>query len=150
MKRLVLIVAALMLSGGAFGQPREVIPTDQISLARGQIKVLVFDEQIGRINVVGKGIVEAEPQTDRQMSIEGIGSGSSQLFVFSKDGKQIYSAAVVVTAELGHLVKIYGNSKNDDLNAGHTLVWCNEFGCGRPDGDLPKPTSLAIERVRSR
>ena len=150
MKRLVLIAAALTLSSGAFGQPREVIPTDQISLARGQIKVLVFDEQIGRINVVGKGIVEAEPQTDRQMSIEGIGSGSSQLFVFSKDGKQIYSAAVMVTAELGHLVKIYGHSKNDDLNAGHTLVWCNEFGCGRPDGDLPKATSFGVERIRNR
>ncbi|WP_141342772.1 pilus assembly protein N-terminal domain-containing protein [Bradyrhizobium sp. USDA 3458] len=150
MKRLVLIVAALTLSDGALAQPREVIPTDQISLARGQIKVLVFDEQIGRINVVGKGIVEAEPQTDKQMSVEGIGSGSSQLFVFSKDGKQIYSAAVVVTAELGHLVKIYGNNKNDDLNAGHVLVWCNEFGCGRPDGDLSKPTSFGVERVRNR
>ncbi|MBR0875461.1 pilus assembly protein N-terminal domain-containing protein [Bradyrhizobium tropiciagri] len=149
MKRIVLIAAALLMSGGVFAQPREVIPTDQISLARGQIKVLIFDEQIGRINVVGKGIIEAEPQTDKQLSIEGIGSGSSQIFVFSNDGKQIYSAAVVVTAELGRLVKIYGNSKNDDPSAGHTLVWCNEFGCGRPDGDLSKATAPA-ERVRIR
>jgi hypothetical protein len=146
MKRLVL-VAALLLSGGAFAQPQEVTPIGNISIGVGQTKVLLFDEPIGRIDVIAKNAVETAVQSDRQMSIIGTNPGETPMFVYSPQGKQLYSATVTVNPEPGHLVKIYGTGKNDEFNAGYIMQFCNELGCGRPDKDLPKPTIYSVERI---
>lgn len=150
MKRFALL-AALLFSGAAFAQPQpiEVLPDGYISLARGQTKILQFDESISKITIVQKGIIDTEPLTDRQISVAGVAQGVTMFVVFGQGGKQLYSATVSVTPEPGQLVKIYGlDEKNQDVGGGgYSAVWCNDRGCGRPDIDLPKPTSIVVERV---
>jgi Flp pilus assembly secretin CpaC len=149
MKRLAFVF--LLLSGSAWAQPPQEIETsDQISVGVGQAKVFRFDEPFGRIDFMPKDTADAVPQSDRQLSIIGIKAGISQMFVFSPDGKQIYSAAVTVSPEPGRLVKIYGTGKNDDLNSGFIAVYCDASGCGRPDKDLPMPTAITVERSSRR
>jgi hypothetical protein len=147
MKRFALLVA-LLLSGGALAQ-NEIGPERVISLAKGQVKVLQFDEPIQRVNVILKGVVDVEPVTDKQLSLAGTSAGETRIIVFSDKGQMIYNAAVTVTPEPGRVVKIYGHDKNDDLNAGYSSVWCNDLGCGRPDIDIPKPTAVTVERIRT-
>jgi hypothetical protein len=144
MRRLAL--AFLLLSGAAWAQPQEVPTEGQISLSVGQVKAFRFDQPIGRVDFMNKGTAEAVPQSDRQITIGGLGTGITQMFVFSPEGRQIYSAEIIVAPEPGHIVKIYGTGKNDDLNAGFASVYCDELGCGRPDKDLPTP-AVTVERV---
>lgn len=148
--RLVLLLAAyaaLSCNAWAAG-PREIVNSNQISLVAGQAKAFVFDEPIGRVDLIHKDIVEAVPQNDRQISIVGLKAGITQMFVSTPTGQRIYSAEIVVSPEQGRLVKIYGTGKNEDLNAGYVAVYCDEFGCGRPDKDLPQPTAITVERIR--
>ncbi len=148
MKRWLLVTALLFSAGNAVAQaPQEVIPEGEIWLAVGQIKIFRFEETIGRVNVVTQGQVEATPQSDRQISLVGVAAGSTQMFVFNPDGKRLYGATVNVTSEPGRIVKMYGTGKNNDLyNPGFTAMSCNEFGCARPDKDLPVP-QISIERI---
>jgi hypothetical protein len=147
MKRLLVAAALVLLATPAFAQPpREVVPEGNISLGVGQVKVFMFSEPLSRVNVITKGTVEATPQSDRQISIVGLAEGATQMFVYSPAGERLYGATVTVTAESGHLVKIYGTGKNDDINAGFVQMYCNEFTCGRPDKDLPVPT-VSVERI---
>ena len=142
------LMAALLFSGSAFAQQViEVEPRGEMTLARGQVKILQFNEPIQRVNVVIKGIIDAEPLTDRQLSVSGVNAGETRLVVFDQAGRQIYNASVSVSPEIGRIVKIYGQRKNDDLNAGYSSIWCHEGGCGRPDIDLPRPTAYTIQRV---
>ncbi len=146
MKRFALL-AVLLVSGAAFAQ-NEIEPEAHLSLAKGQVKVLQFDEPISRVDIVIKGVIDAAPLTDRQLSLAGVNAGETRVVVFSQNGRQIYNAAVHVTPEQGRIVKIYGQyDKNADLNGGYSSTWCHQNGCGRPDIDLPKPTSIIVERV---
>ncbi len=128
------------------GPPTEVTPATTISIGIGQTRVYRFDGPIARVNVLTKDTVEAIAQTDRQISVTGIAAGETQMFVYGEDRNRLFDALIIVTPEPGHLVKIYGTGKNDDANAGHIAVYCNEWGCGRPDKDLPRP-NITVERV---
>lgn len=142
-----LAAALLLLASPAFAQPpTEVVPPGDYSLAVGQVKVLKFDENIAQVSVATKGTIEATAQSDRQITIAGVAVGETQIYFFDANNKSIYAATVTVTSEKGHLVKIYGSGKNDDVNAGYTAMYCNEFSCGRPDKDLPVP-QVTVERV---
>jgi hypothetical protein len=145
--KLFALMVALLWPGAALAQS-ELPAAMDILLSKGQVKIFQFDEPISRVNVVGKGIVETEPLTDRQLSIVGISPGETRVVVSSQNGRMILNAGVTVNPESGHVVKIYGlTDKNADLNAGYTFTFCHEFGCGRPDYDLPKPTQIIVERV---
>jgi len=146
MRNAVLALLSLTVSAWA-GPPREIAATQQIILIAGQSKALVFDEQIRDIVLTQKGIAEVTPLNDRQLSVVGLKAGITQMIVAAPDGRQIYSAEVLVSSEPGHLVKMYGVGKNDDLNAGYSAVYCDDRGCGRPDRDLPLPTAITIERT---
>jgi hypothetical protein len=147
MKRFALL-AALLWAGAAFAQ-NEIEPEAHMSLARGQVRVLQFEDTIQRVNVVIKGVVEAEPLTDRQLAVSGVNAGETRIIVFAQNGRMIYNAATTVTPEQGRIVKIYGmHDKNADLNASYSSVWCHATGCGRPDIDLPKPTAITVERIK--
>lgn len=149
MKLFALVAAALLWSGAALAQA-EVQPAMDVLLSKGQVKIFQFEEPISRVNVIGKGIVETEPLTDRQLAINGISPGETRIVVSSQNGRLLLNAAVTVNPESGHIVKIYGlTDKNSDLNAGYSMTYCHEFGCGRPDYDLPKPTAITVQRVRS-
>jgi hypothetical protein len=137
----------MLVAGHAFAeQPQEVIPQGQISLGVGEVRAFMFKEPLSRVNVLTKGTIEATPQSDRQISIVGLAVGVTQMFVYAPDGEQLYGAVVTVTPEPGHIVKIYGTGKNEDINAGYVQMYCNQYTCGRPDSDLPKPT-ITVERV---
>jgi len=79
------------------------------------------------------------------MTLHGVGAGETMITVFAGN-RELYSAVLRVSAEPGHRVKIYATGKNDDANAGHVAVFCNERGCGRPDTDMPRPT-ITIQRI---
>jgi Flp pilus assembly secretin CpaC len=146
MKRLALAVS-LLLAGPALAQPQEEAPGGLISLSVGQAKVFRFDEPFGRVDFMPKETADAIPQSDRQLSIVGIKSGTTHMFVFSSDGRQIFSTDITVAQEPGHLVKIYGTSSRDRVaREGFVATYCDEFGCSRPDQDLPRP-AVSVERV---
>jgi hypothetical protein len=146
MKRLAFLITLMMAGSALAQQPEEVIPDGKIALSIGQSKIFRLDEPLNRIDVISKGIVEATAQSDHQFSIVGTEAGATQLFVFSPEGKRLYSATVTVSPEPGHRVRIYGVGKNDDINAGFVSVYCNDVWCGRPDRDLPTP-NVTVERV---
>lgn len=146
MKRLILL-AALMLAGPALAQPEATTADDVISLSVGRAEVVPFNESIGSVEFMPKDIADAVPHSDKKISVVGIKTGLTQMFVFSSDRRLIYSAAIAVGSEPGRMVKIYGTTKKDDIsNAGFEIVYCDEFGCGRPDKDLPRP-AVSVERV---
>lgn len=142
MKKLVMI-ACVLLAGSAWAQPPvEVKPDQVISIGIGQTRIFRFDEPISQVNVVSKGIVEAQAQTDHQISLVGESEGETHLYVFSPDNKRMFEARVVVTTESGHIVRLYGY--HDDSNKDFQGFYCTEAGCGRADKDLPNrglPTS---------
>lgn len=148
--RIFLALIVLAMTAPALAQPeklaQEVIPDHEIFLTVGQVRVFRFDEQIGSVNLLTKGPAEATAQSDRQISVLGSEAGETQLYVFGQDGKRIYSAIINVSAERGHLVRMYGTGKNDDVNAGYVAVYCHDTGCGRQDKDLPAP-SVSVQRV---
>jgi hypothetical protein len=145
MKRLALML--LLLSGSAYAQPVEIEPEGLIQLSLGQAKAFEFKDPVGQIYFAPKDIVEGTPQSDRQFTISPLAPGSTRMFVRSPSGQLIYNVDIVVAPEPGRLVKIYGGSKNDDLNAGYSAVYCTETGCERPDKDLPRPTAVTVERI---
>lgn len=147
MKRLALMAGFLLLAGHAWGQPQEIEPEGLISLSVGQAKAFEFKEQVGAVYFAPKDVVESVPQTDKQFTISPLTSGTTRMFVRDPTGKLIYNVDIVVAPEPGRIVKLYGGSKNDDLNAGYTAVYCTELTCERPDKDLPKPTAITVERV---
>ncbi len=69
------------------------------------------------------------------------------MFVRDPTGKLIYNVDIVVSPEPGRVVKLYGGSKNDDLNAGYSAFYCTDTTCERPDKDLPRPTAITVERI---
>jgi hypothetical protein len=145
MKRLVFVL--LLLAGPAWAQPQEIESEGLIQLSVGQAKAFEFKDPIGQIYFAPGDVVQSVPQSDRQFTISPITSGTTRMFVRDPTGKLVYNVDIVVAPEPGHIVKFYGGSKNDDLNAGYVAVYCTEFGCERPDKDLPKPTTYSVERV---
>ncbi len=139
--------ALLLLTTPAWAQPQEIEPEGLIQLNLGQAKAFEFKEAIGQIYFAPKDIVEGTPQTDRQFTVSPITSGSTRMFVRDPTGKLIYNVEIVVSPEPGHIVKFYGGSKNDDLNAGYSAMYCTETTCERPDKDLPRPTAITVERI---
>lgn len=143
----IIAVIALLWAGAAMAQPpQEVTPEFTISIGLGQTRVYRFDEPFDRINVISKGIVTATAQTDHQLSLVGDAVGETYIYVYGPSGT-LMEAALMVTPEKGHVVKMYGTGRNEDVNAGFVMTYCNEFGCGRPDKDLPVP-AVTVERFQ--
>lgn len=147
MRAFVLVASLLMACPALAGPPQEIVAKNQILLSVGQSKTFRFDEPVGRIDFATKDTAEAVPHNDQQITIVGTKPGVTQLFISTPSGASMYSAEIIVQPEPGHLVKIYGTGKNDDLNAGYMAVFCTSNGCSRPDQDLPRPTAITIERV---
>jgi hypothetical protein len=142
------VTAAALLASPALAQPpQEVSPDGLISIDLGQAKAFEFSEPFGEIYFAPKGVVEGVPQSDRQFSISPLTSGTARMFVRDANGQLMYNVDIVVAPEPGRIVKLYGGSKNDDLNAGYVAVYCTATGCERPDKDLPRPTAITVERV---
>lgn len=148
MRHLMVVFAVLAAGTGmALAQPQEIEPEGLIQLSIGQAKAFEFKDPFGGIYFAPKDVVEATPQTDRQFTISPVTSGTTRMFVRDLNGRLVYNVDIVVAPEPGHIVKFYGNSKNDDLNAGYTAVYCTETTCERPDKDLPKATAITVERI---
>lgn len=148
--RAFVLVAALLLVGTAWAQqpPQNIVAADRIDMVVGQTNLLRFNDSIGSIVFSQKEVVDAlPPQGDRQFAFVATRPGVTRLFVTTPDGKSLYDTEIVVTPEPGHMVKIYGTNKNDDLNAGYVAMFCTTTGCERPDKDLPKPTAITVERI---
>lgn len=147
-------VAATILLSCAFAgavsaqDPVEVTPDGNFSLGLGEIKVFRFQQTVGSVNVIRKGVVEALAESDRQISVHATGLGITQVYIFDPNGQKLYSASFSVNPEAGRQVKIYGTTKRGDPNAGYVSVWCNARGCGRSDKDLPAP-EITIRRIIS-
>ncbi len=154
MKRLALVLLLSLVPAGAFAQqqqPREVTTENKIEMAVGQTKRLRFSDPFGQIVFSQKDIAEAlPPQGDQEFAFFAKAPGITRLIVTTADGKTLYDAEIFVSPDRGTLVKIYGTGKNDDLNAGYIGIYCDPFGCSRPDKDLPAPTSVTVNRHTSR
>ncbi len=147
--RAFVLVVALLLAGDAWAQqqPREVVTDNKIDMAVGHTRRLQFNEPFGQIVFSNKEI--ADPITafgDHAFAFVAKAPGVTRLMVDTKDGKSLYDAEIFVSPDRGRLVRMYNTGKNEDLNAGYSAVYCDPFGCSRPDKDLPPPTSVTINR----
>lgn len=137
-----------LLAGSAWAQPQatpdQSAPQNTISMTVGQAQQLKFPEPFDQVRMSSETVVAALPVTDHLLTLQGLAAGETIMTVLA-GGKTLYSAVIAVSSEPGHLVRIYGTGKNDDANAGHVAVFCDPFGCGRPDKDMPTPT-ISIER----
>jgi hypothetical protein len=76
-------------------------------------------------------VVKAVPQSDQQLSLTGMAEGQAQLFITGTNGKDIYSANVVVSGQPGHAVRLFNGTSHD-----FTGYYCEETFCGRADKEL--------------
>lgn len=148
MKRFALVILFAMTSVAyAQQQPREIVTDNKIDMSVGQTKRLSFKDPFGQIVFSQKEIAEAlPPQGDQEFAFVAKAPGITRLIVTTADGKTLYDAEIYVNPDRGHLVRIYNTGKNEDLNAGYSAVYCDQFGCSRPDKDLPQPTSVIVNR----
>ena len=139
---------ALMTAAHAQNRPEILGTQDTYNLAIGEATRLSFPNTFDRIELTTDTIVQVKPLTDRVISLQGLTEGQTIMTVFA-GGKELYSASVIVQSEPGgHLIKLYGSGKNDEQNAGHVAVFCNQKSCGRPDRDLPRG-NVEVRRVSS-
>jgi len=147
--RIVAAVVAALMTSSAWAQSKTApvlsVPEDAISMSVGQAQKLSFPTVFDRVELTTDTVVQAKPLTDRVLTLHGLAAGETLMTVFA-GGQELYSATIIVSAEPGHLVRMYGNGKSDDVNAGHTAVFCNNVGCGRPDKDMPRP-SVEVRRI---
>lgn len=129
--RNILIVAALLVTGAALAQPpespRKVEIQDELSIPLGYSEILQFTQPFSTINVATQGIVRASAKTDRTMVLTGEAEGSTIMFVYGEDGRELYSTRINVTAERGHSVKVYSKQATHEYHA----YYCNETTCSR-------------------
>jgi hypothetical protein len=136
MKRLVL-VAALLLSGGAYAQPPEELTADDtIELQVGQTRTFTFDQSVREFILVTDGIAKVTPRNDRTFSIEALNPGQVLAIASASDGREIHRMNIAVA---GHMVKIYGYSRDETKD--YIGYLCTETGCGRADPDTAQPGS---------
>lgn len=129
--RAIFIGLLLLLSGLAYAeQPQDITPTETINLAVGQTRVLRFQEPIKQAGAASDGVVQVTAQTDRRLSLTGIGAGATVLSVYDDQGNEIYNATVVVGQEVGRIIRMYGTSKD------YVGFYCTETACGRADKEL--------------
>jgi hypothetical protein len=156
MRRIAVILALLCAGAGAMAQPNrppEVIqPQDQIELAIGESRTLQFSGPFQRAGTATEGIARILPQSDRTLTVSGVGPGQTAMFVHGTQGDVIYSAIVIVAPSGGHLVKFYGRDTKD-----FTGYYCSETGCGRANldktlanggRDPDEPTAQAVTVTR--
>lgn len=102
MKRLVLAVCLLAVALPAVAQQefragqkaRDGQPWD---IRLGSAAIIRSDVSIARV-VIGNPIIEANPQTDRVLSINAVKAGFTNLFLLDEAGNTIYSTEIVVSA----------------------------------------------------
>ncbi|WP_375782932.1 pilus assembly protein N-terminal domain-containing protein [Bradyrhizobium sp. Pha-3] len=111
----------------------------QITLGVDETKTFRFDTQISRVDLSNEGVVRAFPQAGNQIRLTGISSGRTPVAIYGPDGSRIYSATITVTAESGHMVRIYrqptreemkaaGNSADGKVDASDEY-WCTPLAC---------------------
>jgi hypothetical protein len=160
MKRFALV--AMLLCGSAYAQPQqhqvpEVIqPDDTIEVGVGEPKILRFPAAFKDISMAIKGVADIVPEGDRQITVTGLTTGQTTLFVKDEKGTVLYTAMIAVSASTapGHMVKVYGQKTICDgasLNLARStmLILCTGTRCGRVNPDLePAPTGVAISETK--
>jgi len=110
----------------------------QIQLGVDETKIFRFDETITRVEVSRNGIVEAIPRSQTEISLFGLNTGRTPIFVFGAGGNRIYTGTIAVTLDPGHLVRIYRQPVQEEKNAasrgeGKTDAaddyWCTDVRC---------------------
>lgn len=142
MKRLGLI-CCLLATPAVAEQPERLVPSATIAVGVGHTERLKFKANFGAINVASQGVVQATAQSDRVMTLFGQAEGVTTVSVQAPNGEEIYSATVVVSAEPGHVVRIYGRKDIPD----YTGFYCTATFCGRADkelGGIREPSSKSI------
>lgn len=126
-------IAAILaiLASSSWAQPPETItPDSTIELGMGESKTLRFHDAIKSAGTVTKDIALVTAQSDRTITITGIGPGETTVIAYGDTGQTVFLATISVAPSRGQLVKVYGLRKGDFIG-----VYCNETGCGRPDLD---------------
>lgn len=134
------------LAGAALAQPdpkpQEIEADATIELAVGQAKTYRFQSAITSVNVATEGVAKATPQSDRIITVVGTAPGQTMLLVYGQNGQRLYSADVVVSADHGRAVKIYGwGTDSSGLNRLEDYVgyYCTATTCSRADKDKAAP-----------
>lgn len=143
MYRIMVVFAVLAMVSPAAGELPERAQFDEtINLAVGQSETLTFKSSFSTVNVVAQGIALATAQSDRTITFSGESVGSTAVFIYGQNGL-IYSARLVVGAEPGQVLKIYGHRDVKD----YIGLYCTEKGCGRADKELggARETGKSVE-----
>ena len=145
--RWVIVAFGLLMAGSALAAPPQVVkPEGQIEIGVGESRTFRFDEPFKSFDTTNQDVLKILPQSDRTLTVTGVGLGQTLLFILDEQNSVIYSATVFVQPGHGRLVKLYGaGSKNKDF-----VGWyCNGVGWGRANLDKPDdPTSEAVTVTR--
>lgn len=152
MRSLSAVLGAIFVCGMAWAQPPEIVePEDQIQLGIGEARTLKFHEPFTRAGTVTENIAQILPQSDRTLTVSGMASGQTLMFVHDEKGNLIYSATISVTPSTGHLVRLYGGTRDKDTamrGLDYAGYYCTELTCSRADGDKPMPSGQATTITR--
>jgi hypothetical protein len=149
MKRFAL-VAALLLSGGAYAQPpKEMTASDTVRLSVGQSRTFVFDEPVADFKLVANGIAQVLPQTDKTFTVEALKQGDVLAIAYGADGRVINSMNISVVPAPS-VVKIYGSDRKLSVG-GYSSYYCSDTGCSRANPDVEEqPYSTSISETQNK
>src|SRR4051812_34401180 len=96
-------VCLFMLAAPALAeQPERVLPEDTLTIPVGGSETLRFKSSFDSVNISSKGVVQATAQTDRVLTLVGEAVGLATVTVRG-GGQELYTVAIEVTGEPGHL-----------------------------------------------
>jgi hypothetical protein len=143
---LALVFIALLTGPVSAADPDQVIFDSEINVPMGAVEVLKFANPFETVKVISKGVVEANAITDHQLALTGIGLGSTVIYVYGPEGKQLYSARILVEGEArGHRVNIYSKKETHEYYA----YYCTPTNCMRIKDDLEGAPRGATQESRT-
>jgi Pilus formation protein N terminal region len=132
-----LAMAAMMLvpSTPGWAQTVEINP--------GRARLINFSVPIRTVVIGDPAVADVAAQTDRSIIINGIAVGETNLVVLNEEGREVYSADVVVSGIAGG-GRVVFHTKPGTLQEYWTYQ-CTQYGCRRRDDRFEgPPTSYLI------
>jgi putative type II/III system pilus formation protein len=125
----------LILSAPGWAQTVEINP--------GRARLITFSVPIRTVVIGDPTVADVAAQTDRSIIINGIAVGETNLVVLNEEGREVYSADVVVSGVAGG-GRVVFHTKPGSLQEYWTYQ-CTQYGCRRRDDRFEgPPTSYLI------
>ena len=126
-----LATAAMMLISSAPGWAQTV------EINPGRARLITFSVPIRTVVIGDPAVADVAAQTDRSIILNGIAVGETNLVVLNEEGREVYSADVVVSGVAGG-GRVVFHTKPGSLQEYWTYQ-CTQYGCRRRDDRFEGP-----------